>query len=650
MPLSKAPAWPELAVERDDVVEDAFERAFDPSFDPLRARARVVDDAMGRDAMRSGRARDDNDARDDDDDDGDDDAWIAFAEDLAAPARDDEEAAVRDVAFEEALARVRAGRRALARRAAERATRRGDFFEEELKLAREEAGEGEAFIEEEGKGREREEEEVKEEREEEAGTSPAGWRGEFSAFDGDPAPAPKALPHAWTMPIMDVDVASGPSDEVRRDIAARAMRASVAAEEARRESDAVAEMSQQIRRLNTALSACERRESAAELAATSEAERAAALEHQSLEIKARLKARDADISELNKVMFVLKKRADDLTDALDEARRDGEKYRMEIAELKVNDSELRRTVEKRAISERMAYNSNEQTRRDIIALQSKCRTLEEENERLSERLTQSEENCFESSKSAQRFHQLAEASARETEILQRANDVAANENKELRRELNELHKEVREIRAQTSETRTTVAPVTTTAPPVAPVASDAPRSVLTPLNVEPVAPVARPTSKERSTSRENAPETVVAAPSRPTQHFDDSEYKRRMRAGSGFFYDMCGVDPPKPKSKPRPAPAARPLPGDRYVPPVAHARPTASYDEWIASIAALEREHMQLALERDALEARLRALPTGAGRTMLERERKTSALERLDSVHEALRKNRIALSAAKESR
>ena len=123
-----------------------------------------------------------------------------------------------------------------------------------------------------------------------------------------------------------------------------------------------------------------------------------------------------------------------------------------------------------------------------------------------------------------------------------------------------------------------------------------------------------------------------------------------MRAGSGFFYDMCGVDPPKPKSKPRPAPAARPLPGDRYVPPVAHARPTASYDEWIASIAALEREHMQLALERDALEARLRALPTGAGRTMLERERKTSALERLDSVHEALRKNRIALSAAKESR
>ena len=50
---------------------------------------------------------------------------IAFAEDVAAPARDDEEAAVRDVAFEEALARVRAGRRALARRAAERATRRG---------------------------------------------------------------------------------------------------------------------------------------------------------------------------------------------------------------------------------------------------------------------------------------------------------------------------------------------------------------------------------------------------------------------------------------------------------------------------------------------------------------------------------------------
>ena len=52
MPLSKAPAWPELAVERDDVVEDAFERAFDPSFDPLRARARVVDGAMGRNRTR----------------------------------------------------------------------------------------------------------------------------------------------------------------------------------------------------------------------------------------------------------------------------------------------------------------------------------------------------------------------------------------------------------------------------------------------------------------------------------------------------------------------------------------------------------------------------------------------------------------------
>ena len=672
MPAPSAPAWPDLAVERDDDNddndEDAFKRAFDPAFDPLRARARVVDDAMVNVAGRSGRARDadvdDADVDVDvDDGDDDDDAWITFAEDVAAPARDEAEAAVRDVAFEEALARVRAGRRALARRAAERATRRGDFFEEELKLAREEAREVEAEVGDAGEAGERGEE-AEDAEAEDAGTSPAGWRGEFSAFDGDPAPAPKALPHAWTMPTMDVDLERAPSDEVRRDIAARAMRASVAAEEARRESDAVAEMSQQIRRLNAALSACERRESAAELAATSEAERAAALEHQCLEVKARLKARDADIGELNKVMFVLKKRADDLTDALDEARRDGEKYRMEIAELKVNDSELRRTVEKRAISERMAYNSHEQTRRDIIALQSKCRALQEENERLSERLTQSEENCFESSKSAQRFHQLAEASARETEILQRANDVAANENKELRRELNELQKQMREIRAQTNKARPTTAPVTTsthapsmtsthepvtTASPVAPVASDAPHTVLTPLNAEPVAPVARPTSKGRSMSRENASEPVVSA-SRPPQHFDDSEYKRRMRDGSGFFYDMRGVDPPKPKSKPRPAPPARPLPGDRYVPPVVHARPTASYDEWIASIATLEKEHMQLALERDALEARLRALPSGAGRTMLERERKAGALERLDIVREALRKNRLALAAVKESR
>jgi len=654
MPAPSAPAWPDLAVERDDDGEDAFERAFDPAFDPLRARARVVDDAMVDVVGRSGRARD-ADVDDDDDDDDDDDAWITFAEDVAAPARDDAEAAVRDVAFEEALARVRKGRRALARRAAERATRRGDFFEEELKLARDEAREVEAEVGDEGEVDEREEEADGAE-DEDARTSPVGWRGEFLAFDGDPAPPPKALPHAWTMPTMDVDLERAPSDEARRDIAARAMRASVAAEEARRESDAVAEMSQQIRRLNAALSACERRESAAELAATSEAERAAALEHQCLEVKARLKARDADIGELNKVMFVLKKRADDLTDALDEARRDREKYRMEIAELKVNDSELRRTVEKRAISERMAYNSHEQTRRDIIALQSKCRALQEENERLSERLTQSEENCFDSSKSAQRFHQLAEASARETEILQRANDVAANENKELRRELNELQKEMREIRTQTNKARPASAPVTTathapvtTAPPVAPVASDAPRAVLTPLNAEPVAPVARPTSKERSTPLENASEPVVSA-SRLPQHFDDSEYKRRMRDGSGFFYDMRGVDPPKPKSKPRPAPPARPLPGDRYAPPVVHARPTASYDEWVASIATLEKEHMQLALERDALEARLRALPSGAGRTMLERERKAGALERLDVVREALRKNRLALTVVKESR
>ena len=349
-------------------------------------------------------------------------------------------------------------------------------------------------------------------------------------------------------------------------------------------------------------------------------------------------------------MFVLKKRADDLTDALDEARRDGEKYRMEIAELKVNDSELRRTVEKRAISERMAYNSNEQTRRDIIALQSKCRTLEEENERLSERLTQSEENCFESSKSAQRFHQLAEASARETEILQRANDVAANENKELRRELNELHKEVREIRAQTNETRTTVEPVTTTAPPVAPVASDAPRSVLTPLNVEPGR--ARRASDVQGTidfARErtrNCRRRSIETDATLRRFRVQTTHARRkrillrhVRRGSSETEIQAETRACRASTSRRPIrPSGRTRASDR-------------------ELRRMDRLHRRLGEGAHATRPRERrargatcALPTGAGRTMLERERKTSALERLDSVHEALRKNRIALSAVKESR
>lgn len=55
-------------------------------------------------------------------------------------------------------------------------------------------------------------------------------------------------------------------------------------------------------------------------------------------------------------------------DVLDEVRRDGEKYRMEIVEFKVNDFEFRRMVEKRVVSECMVYNANENIKRDILVL------------------------------------------------------------------------------------------------------------------------------------------------------------------------------------------------------------------------------------------------------------------------------------------
>ena len=363
-----------------------------------------------------------------DGDDVDDDAWVSFAEDAAVRARDDAETAVRDAEFERALERVREAKRERARAQARKATARSAFLEDDARSER---------------AREDEDEE-------DGGDVARGWRGEYAARDGDPAPAPRTLPQAWTAPKLNLNVDDEDVETFAREAATRATWASEAAAAATRESDAVAELTQHVRRLSSALSACERRESAAEAAATAEAERAAATEHEYLQMKARLKARDLDIGELNQVVFALKRRVDELTDALDEARRDGEKYRMEIAELKVNDSELRRTVEKRAVSERMAYNANEHTKRDILALQSKCRTLEEENGRLSERLAQSEDRGFEASKSAQRFHQLAEASARENEILQRANDAAANENARLNQELRELHKEVRAAHTQTS--------------------------------------------------------------------------------------------------------------------------------------------------------------------------------------------------------
>lgn len=68
------------------------------------------------------------------------------------------------------------------------------------------------------------------------------------------------------------------------------------------------------------------------------------------------------------------------------------------------------------------------------------------------------------------------------------------------------------------------------------------------------------------------------------------------------------------------------------------------------TISELEKEHMRLALERDGLEAQLNKLPPGAGRTMLEREAKASALERLDAVHKSLKDNRNALKRARDAR
>jgi hypothetical protein len=68
------------------------------------------------------------------------------------------------------------------------------------------------------------------------------------------------------------------------------------------------------------------------------------------------------------------------------------------------------------------------------------------------------------------------------------------------------------------------------------------------------------------------------------------------------------------------------------------------------SLAILENENMRLCLERSALEDEINRLPAGAGRNMLEREKKASALERLDEVHKAIRVNRDMLKSAKSAR
>lgn len=663
-PRDAPPPWPALGVERDDArIAREINRATLMATTPgsTRDRRTIVggaspledEDAFQRDdadaPFDAARGRE-NDG-DYDDRTGDDGfIWTSFAEDAdpAMPARNEAEVRARDEAFESALERARAARRALARRSATEAGRAKSFYEDEVRLAREEAFPGDGCREDEVGG----EDEAAAARGERANA----WRGDFSSFEGAPARAPRPLPVAWTAPHLNVDLEDDGA-EFRREAMERAALASAAAEESKRQTERISEMSQSIRRLTAALSACERREAAAEMSATAEAERAAALEHQCIEAKARLKSRESDISELNKVMFVLKKRVEDLTDALDEARRDDEKYRMEIAELKVNDSELKRAVEKRAVSERMAYNANEQTKRDVLALQSKCRMLEEENERLNARVKEMEGSEFEARKSAQRFHQLAEASARETEILQRANDSCAAESEDLRRQLNEAHRDLADLKIVNGrKTREAAPPVKSNGVPAQHIGDSVTSGRAATTKAVPVAPPA-PTQQielTRSPPRkaENKKKNIAAHEEEfHYEHFDDSEYKRRMRDGSGFFYDMRGLDAPAAKPKPK-GRAKQPVipPGSRYVPPPEPIPPKVSYDEWVERVSALEHEHMMLALERDALEAELAKLPAGAGRNMLERERKARAVERLHDVHTALKDNNVALKAIRDAR
>ena len=568
--------------------------------------------------------------------------------------------AARDAAFEEALARARASRRVAAQQAAARAAHAREFYREELKHAR---------------GEEKVEDENLEPVSEAPERRTLAWRGDFAAFDdADRVQAPpRPLPKAWSVEPNELRLDLDAYDEdARRSVIERFTKFEG---EGSREASQMAEMSEQIRRLNMSLSACERRESAAELAATAEAERAASLEQQCMEHKARVKARDADIGELNKVMFVLKKRVDDLTDALDEARRDAEKYRMEIAELKVNDQELRRAVERRAVSERTACNVTEQIKRDALALQSKVRALEEENSRLNDRLRQSEDQQNESARSAQRFHTLAETSARELEILRRANDAAAQENAQLREQVNDMRKEIdlaRENRQYAAMRNYSAPPVqppvigaaAVPAQPRAEQSKPAPaKSVLAHQNtsvpvretsqVIALPPVSKNDAQRRNEAQRGSKENVPAPQFDSSAPFDASEYKRRMRDGSGFFYDMSQKDAPSAqvrRSIRRTVSADRVPEGHYYVPPPEPVFRKPSYDEWMKSLAVLENENMRLCLERSALEDEINRLPAGAGRNMLEREKKASALERLDEVHKAIRVNRDMLKSAKRAR
>ena len=569
-------------------------------------------------------------------------------------------AAARDAAFEEALARARASRRMAAQQVAARAAHAREFYSEELKHAREsEKADGAMETAVEAEAPER---------------RSLAWRGDFAAFDDADRvqPPPRPLPKAWSVGANELRLDFDDYDEeARRSVIERYTEY---VDDNNRETSHMAEMSEQIRRLNMSLSACERRESAAELAATAEAERAASLEQQCMEHKARVKAREADIGELNKVMFVLKKRVDDFTDALDEARRDAEKYRMEIAELKVNDQELRRAVERRAVSERTACNVTEQIKRDALALQSKVRALEEENERLNERLRLSEDQESEAARSAQRFHTLAEASARELEILRRANDAAAQENAQLRDQAKDMRKEIdlaRENRQYAAMRNHSAPPAMAPAMATAPIPAQPRVEQSKPVPTEPVleqdnvfipvqettevislAPAPKAEDVRRTSSQRRSKENVPVPQFDSNETFDVSEYKRRMRDGSGFFYDMSQKDAPSaPKvASNRRTVSTRVSEGNHYVAPPAPESRKPSYDEWMKSLAALENENMKLCLERSALEDELNRLPAGAGRNMLERERKARVLERLDEVHKAIRVNRDMLKSAKSAR
>jgi len=407
----------------------------------------------------------------------------------------------------------------------------------------------------------------------------------------------------------------------------------------------------------------ERRECELEL----ERSRALELARERDDLRARSKALELDLREMNKAIGTLRRRASALAEALADARRDGDNYRTSIAEIRMREEELVRENELARARERAARAGMEVNEREATAARGKMRALEEENERLTERLRQSERRENEGAKTAQRFHALAEASAREVEVLRRANDAATRENAELRERANETRREIEKERDsrqfasilaasarvpvvsvpnEEAALPTTRAAAAAAAPSITKPASSPATGVTAP---EVSMPAALKTLDDDTIpgtrgDKENAP--MVAFDNAP---FDAAEYKRRMREGSGFFYDMAQKDAPL-APEVRRAASARARPGNLYAsPPEARDRKP-SYDEWMKSLAALDKENMRLCLERSALEDQINRLPAGAGRNMLERERKAGALERLEAVQRAIRVNRDMLKSAKCAR